>query len=154
METSLLTILVFCLSFASLLYYVFIVRNEVDLGARGKSGLFTILFVILPVLVIALWNQLESKDRLSEIGFNPYPGLFRALVMLLARARIPFGYSQAKVMKNRFCSSIRSARTTKGGLLCLKVKAKSCLKEEAKKSQSMLATVTWFFHYSQEYKEA
>ena len=73
METSLLVILIFCLSFAALLYYVFIFKKEMDLGDQGKAALFTTVFVILPILVIVIWNQFESKDRLSEIGFTPYP---------------------------------------------------------------------------------
>ena len=79
METSLIITLGFCLSFAALLYYVFVVRNAMDLGDRGKASLFTTLFVILPVLVLVLWNQSESKDRLSEIGFTPYSGLISSV---------------------------------------------------------------------------
>ena len=74
METSLLIILIFCVSFAALLYYVFIFKKEMDLGEQGKAALFTAVFVILPILVIVIWNQFESKDRLSVIGFSPHPG--------------------------------------------------------------------------------
>lgn len=74
MEPSLLAILVFCISFAALLYYVIFVRREARLSPWGKSGLITLLFVITPVLVAVLWFQSEAESRLERMGFNPYPG--------------------------------------------------------------------------------
>ena len=74
MEESLLSILVFCLSYAAALYYSIFVRRETRLGSWGKSGLVTLVFVITPVLVMNLWNQSEAESRLERLGFNPYPG--------------------------------------------------------------------------------
>ena len=74
MDTSLLTLLGFCWALAAILYYLFVVRREVDLGGLGKSGLIILMFVITPVLVIALWNQSEAEVRLSRVGFNAHPG--------------------------------------------------------------------------------
>lgn len=73
METPLLLILGACLSFAALLYYFLIIKRETDLGWRGRSGIFVIIFVITPVLLIVLFNQSGAEDRLRKTGFNPYP---------------------------------------------------------------------------------
>lgn len=73
METSLLLTLGACLAFAALLYYFFFIRRETDLGARGKAGIFIIICVITPILLIILLDQSGAEDRLRETGFNPYP---------------------------------------------------------------------------------
>jgi hypothetical protein len=74
MDFSLIALLGFCLFFAALLYYVIFVRREEPIGPWGKSGLVILIFLIVPVLIIALWYQAEAERRLEEIGFTPYPG--------------------------------------------------------------------------------
>lgn len=73
MDTGLIWTLLFCWSLAALLYYVVIVRQERDLGGWGISSLFALIFVITPILLMALWSQKGAEDRLLEIGFKPHP---------------------------------------------------------------------------------
>lgn len=79
METSLLALLVCLLLFAGVLYYIFIIKQANDLGAGGKSGLFSILFVLAPLILIALWSQSGSEERLSQIGFKPHPSFISSV---------------------------------------------------------------------------
>ena len=75
MDPALIALLGGCLSLAILLYYVIFIRRDGAVGSWGKSGLLTLLFVLIPVLVIALWNQSGAESRLALIGLSPYPGL-------------------------------------------------------------------------------
>ena len=73
METSLILILSISLSFAALLYYVFIVKRQLDIGARGVAGMIVILVVITPILLMVIFNQSGAEQRLRKYGFNPHP---------------------------------------------------------------------------------
>lgn len=75
MDVSLIALLGFNLIFAALLYYFIFIRREQRLGPWAKSGLFAILFIILPLLVMTLWYQAGAAQRLHQLGFTPYPGL-------------------------------------------------------------------------------
>lgn len=74
MELSLFVILVFCVSYAALLYYFIVIRREAQPLPWGKSGIVTLSFVITPVLAMILWQQSQAESRLEKLGFNPYPG--------------------------------------------------------------------------------
>ncbi|HOP18113.1 MAG: hypothetical protein KDI22_06255 [Gammaproteobacteria bacterium] len=74
MDLSLIALLGGCLLLAAVLYYVIFVRREHPISPWGKSGLVTLMFVLVPVLVIALWYQAGAESRLAQIGFTPYPG--------------------------------------------------------------------------------
>ena len=75
MDPILTTLLLAVLALAGLLYYVFIVRREPDFGGRGMAAMITLLFVLVPVLLITLWLQSDSAQRLSNTGFVPHPAL-------------------------------------------------------------------------------
>jgi len=75
MDPTLITLLVTVLAFAGLLYFVFIVRRQPDPGAKGVAGLIVLMFVLAPVLLIVLWLQSDSAQRLSDTGFVPHPAL-------------------------------------------------------------------------------
>ena len=72
MDATLLVLLLASLAFAALLAYFIFVRREWDIGGRGRAGIFTILFVIAPVLVIAMVLQSGADTRLQEAGFVPH----------------------------------------------------------------------------------
>ncbi len=74
MDLSLIALLAGCLLLAGLLYYVIFVRREHPVSPWGKSSLVTLVFLLIPVLLIALWYQAGAQDRLVQIGFTPYPG--------------------------------------------------------------------------------
>ncbi len=73
MDMSLFAILGFCWSFAALLYYFLFVKKVIDIGGRGRAGIFAILFVITPILLVVLLDQSGAEGRLNKIGFAPYP---------------------------------------------------------------------------------
>lgn len=73
MELSLILILGSCILFAAVLYYFLFVKREADLGERGKAGIFTIFFVIAPIILIVLLMQFGAESRLEKLGFKPHP---------------------------------------------------------------------------------
>ena len=73
MDTTLLALLLASLAFAALLAYFILYRREYDIGGRGRAGIFIILFVITPVLVIAMVLQAGADTRLQQAGFMPHP---------------------------------------------------------------------------------
>ena len=73
MEISLISILCGCISFAALLYYFIFAKKEADLGGRGRAGIFSILFVIVPIILIVLFMQFEAESNLVKMGFKPHP---------------------------------------------------------------------------------
>ena len=75
MDPILITLLIAVLALAGLLYYVVIVRRQPDPGGRGMAGMITLLFVLVPVLLITLWLQSDSARKLSDTGFVPHPAL-------------------------------------------------------------------------------
>ena len=89
MDLSLLAILVFCVLFAAVLYYLIFVKKDVLPDGRAQSGLVTALFVITPVLVIVLWYQSGSESRLQKLGFNPYPGFVSSSGIAAGQGKAP-----------------------------------------------------------------
>ncbi len=73
MQASILSLLGFSLALAGLLFYLYVLRRESDFGGWGIAGLATILVLIVPVLLLVLWNQSEAEQRLRDIGFRPHP---------------------------------------------------------------------------------
>lgn len=89
MDSTLIAILVGGLSFAALLYYVFFIRRETDLSGWGTSGLIAMLFVIAPVIIMALWSQSGAESRLNELGFEPHPGFVSSVGIATGTGRNP-----------------------------------------------------------------
>lgn len=74
MNPTLAMLLIGCLLYAAVLFYVFVVRRERDLGGLGKSGLLVLAGLLVPVIGFVLWHQSQSTARLAGLGFKPYPG--------------------------------------------------------------------------------
>ncbi|MGE0484499.1 MAG: hypothetical protein AB7Q81_10195 [Gammaproteobacteria bacterium] len=75
MDVTLLGLLAASVALAALLFHVFVVRRERDLGGQGKAGLIAVLGILVPVLVLALWHQSQAKGRLQALGFAIAPAL-------------------------------------------------------------------------------
>ena len=73
METSLFLILGLSLAYAALLYYIFIVRRQSDIGSLGVSAMMVMLFIITPIMLMAVFSQSGAEQRLKEHGFSPHP---------------------------------------------------------------------------------
>ena len=73
METSLILILGISLSFAALLYYIFIVKRQMDIGSKGVAAMIVILVIITPIILMVLFYQSSAEQRLKKYGFNPHP---------------------------------------------------------------------------------
>lgn len=89
METSLLIILGSCISFSALLYYFIFVKRESDLGWRGRAGIFSILFIITPIILIVLFSQSGAEDRLRKIGFEPHPNFSGSVGIAVGTGKNP-----------------------------------------------------------------
>lgn len=89
MDLDLIALLGGCLLLAALLYYVIFVRREEPIGSWGKSGLVSLVFVLVPVLLIALWYQSGAENRLKEIGFTPYPGFISSSGVAAGQGKNP-----------------------------------------------------------------
>ena len=79
MNPTLITLLVTVLALAGLLYFVFVVRRQPDLGGRGLAGLTVLMFILAPVLLIVLWLQSDSAQNLSDSGFVSHPALVSSM---------------------------------------------------------------------------
>jgi hypothetical protein len=90
MDSSLIALLGGCLLMAALLYYVIFVRREHLIISWGKSGLVSLVFVLVPVLLIALWFQSGAENRLERIGFKPYPGFVSSSGIATGLGEKPF----------------------------------------------------------------
>ena len=72
MDTSLIITLIGLLLFAWALYYYLFIKRESDFFFLGKSGLFIIMFFIVPIIATTLYYQSGAKDRLQKNGFTPH----------------------------------------------------------------------------------
>ena len=72
MDTSLIITLAGLLLFAWALYYYLFIKRESDFFFLGKSGLFIIMFFIVPIIATMLYYQSGAKDRLQKSGFTPH----------------------------------------------------------------------------------
>lgn len=79
MDQALIYFLIGCLTWAALLYYLFVIRKAPDLGAGGKSALVVLTALLIPLIGFALWNQNESHARLEKLGFPVYSGFESAV---------------------------------------------------------------------------
>lgn len=129
MDLSLIALLGGCLMTAALLYYVIFVRREQPISSWGKSGIVTLMFVLVPVLVIALWFQDGAVNRLEQMGFEPYPGFVSCSGIATGLGEKPFGYLPSRVVQNRFWSFTNSLKIAKAGCLFRKASLCCCLSE-------------------------
>jgi len=72
MDTSLIITLSALLLFAWVLYYYLFIKHESDFFFLGKSGLFIIIFFIVPILATTLYYQSGAKEKLQKSGFTPH----------------------------------------------------------------------------------
>lgn len=89
MDLALIVLLGFCLVLAALLYYVIFVRREKRLSPWGMSSLLALLFIVIPVIMIALWYQSGAGHRLEQLGFQPYPGLISSSGIATGTGKAP-----------------------------------------------------------------
>ncbi len=75
MNQTLIWFVIACLLWVALLYWIFIVRREPDLGAGGRSAIVIVGGLIIPVLIAALWIQSQSVSRLEKLGLTVFDGL-------------------------------------------------------------------------------
>lgn len=74
MSPALVSLLCLCILNAVLLFYVIYIRQENFGTSWGKAGLISTLFLLIPILVFALWHQNRAEGRLKDLGLAVYPG--------------------------------------------------------------------------------
>ena len=79
MSPVVLFMLMVFLVWATLLAYVYVQRRSADAGAGGRSALLTLMTVLIPVVLLVLWHQHQSVNRLEALGFVPHPGLHNSI---------------------------------------------------------------------------
>lgn len=90
MDPSLIALLVGFVLMAALLYHVIFIRREHPIGSWAKSGLVVFVFLLIPVLLIALGFQAGAENRLQKIGFRPYPGFVSSSGIATGLGENPF----------------------------------------------------------------
>ena len=75
MDSTLLVLLFAVVAFAAALYYLYIVRGWYDWVHRARASIVVVMCVLVPVLVITLWQQHEARDELAARGISIHPEL-------------------------------------------------------------------------------
>ena len=50
-----------------------------DAHPRHPRGFYAMVLVLIPILIIALWSQSHSEERLSNIGVTPHPSIVESI---------------------------------------------------------------------------
>ena len=75
MDSTLIVLLFVVVASAAALYYLYIVRGWYDWVHRGRASIIVLMGVLVPVLVITLWQQHEAQDELAAHGISIHPEL-------------------------------------------------------------------------------
>ena len=89
MDYSLLTLFGVILLYVVILYYIFIIKRYRDFLSQGRASIFILLFLIVPVIIVVLYNQSNAESRLAQTGFKPYPGISRSVGVLTGTGKNP-----------------------------------------------------------------
>ena len=71
MQISLIGILIFSTFFAGVTYYLGYYRSKEPFYWLSQSSFIITIFLLIPLLLIVLWLQNDSQNKLAEIGFVP-----------------------------------------------------------------------------------
>ena len=132
MDLSLIALLGGCLMMAALLYYVIFVRREQPISSWGKSGIVTLMFVLVPVLVIALWFQAGAVNRLEQMGFEPYPGFVSSSGIATGLGEKPFWVFTVEGGAEPVLEFYKLAENRKGWMLVSESKSLLLFEREGK----------------------
>ena len=75
MDSTLIVLLFAVVAFAAALYYLYIVRGWYDWAHRARASIVVLIGVLVPVLVMTLWNQHGARDELAAQGISIHPDL-------------------------------------------------------------------------------
>ena len=74
MQYLVIGMLLFSVLIAGATYYSGFYRPTRFMVSRAQAAFFTILFMLVPVLILTLWLQSNANDTLAKTGFVPFPG--------------------------------------------------------------------------------
>ena len=73
MDPTLIVLLFAVVAFAAALYYLYIKKGWYDWGYRARASIIVLVGVLVPVLVMALWQQHHASDELAAHGISIHP---------------------------------------------------------------------------------
>jgi len=73
MDPTLIVLLIAVTAFAAALYYLYIEKGWHDWGQRAKASFIVLVGVLVPVLIMALWQQHHARDGLAVHGISIHP---------------------------------------------------------------------------------
>ncbi len=75
MEKSIILLLFFSFVLAMTSFYLGFIKPSKNLGRAAKSFFVLVIIVLIPLFAGILWFQSSAKQRLTDTGIVPYPGL-------------------------------------------------------------------------------
>ena len=75
MDLTIIVLLIVVVAFAAALYYLYIHKGWYDWGYRARASIIVLVGVLVPVLVMALWQQHHARDALAAHGVSIHPAL-------------------------------------------------------------------------------
>ncbi len=75
MEPTLIYLAIACTALAGLFYYFGFIRRDKPVYWISQSSFIALVFLVIPVLVVVLWQQEGALERLSERGITPHPAI-------------------------------------------------------------------------------
>ena len=75
MEISIIILLIFLILFGILTFYLGFIRPPRVLAWLSQAAFITLTFILIPLCLIALWNQSKATDRLAKIGVVAHPSI-------------------------------------------------------------------------------
>ena len=114
MDTSLIITLTGLLLFAWALYYYLFVKRESDFFFLGKSGLFIIMFFIVPIIATTLYYQSGAKDKLQKSGFTPHSSFESSIGVAVGTGDNPIWMFSTKLEKQTIIDFYKQEQNHQG----------------------------------------
>ena len=89
MQPSIIALLIFCIAFAALSYYLGFKLPYYALQFLSQASFVVLSFMLIPFLVFALWTQSGEIERLRETGLIPHPSIRHSVGLTTALTESP-----------------------------------------------------------------
>ena len=89
MEISIIVLLLLLILFGILSFYLGFIRPQPPLAWLSQASFTVLTFILIPMCLIALWNQTKAIDRLEKIDIVPHPSIKNSVGIATGRGTNP-----------------------------------------------------------------